>query len=161
MTKKATTINIPFENGTFIIWPNPIDQEWSNHNHSVAYENYNKLWSWDDKQWPCPSWYHVPTSTEWQSMLDILTATWENIDKLMFPLTWVLDYKKGNDPEGVWFTWIYWSSNFMNINSSWVDIKKAVTLNFRSGYPVKVEMEPASSRANWNPVRCIRDTTDF
>ena len=44
-------------------------------------ENNPNLWWWDksenpdtDKQWPCPSWYHVPDKWEWQALIDIFKS---------------------------------------------------------------------------------------
>ena len=28
------------------------------------------LWIWDNKQWPCPEWWHIPTIQEWNQLVD-------------------------------------------------------------------------------------------
>lgn len=37
------------------------------------------IWDWNNysaMQWPCSSGYHVPTSNEWESLIDIWTSLW-------------------------------------------------------------------------------------
>ena len=39
--------------------------------------NFPNLWWWnssldEDKQWPCPNWYHVPSRGEWSKMANLL-----------------------------------------------------------------------------------------
>lgn len=59
-----------YSSSTFIIWNN----NWSSSQN-------NNLWGWvtwtvEAEQWPCASWFHIPSRTEWSNIVDIWTALW-------------------------------------------------------------------------------------
>lgn len=83
------------------------------------------VWEWTGQdysamQWPCPTWFHIPMSSEWQDVLDILTTIWYDNDTkkglgfvivLWMPLAWQRDYSTSNpqSQDGSSY-WIYWCS---------------------------------------------------
>jgi len=38
-----------------------------------SWDTLSILWEWtdEDRQWPCPNWYHVPSTYEWWSLYDV------------------------------------------------------------------------------------------
>jgi hypothetical protein len=80
-------------------------------------ESSNWTWTNEDRQWPCPDWYHIPSTWEWKSLSTfwINSALWASNNnnfhnKLFFPLagyrrwdTAVLDSQTING--------YYWSSS--------------------------------------------------
>ena len=81
----------------------------------------DKLTAWDniqieprmepDTKWPCPSWFHVPLSTELQTLLDYFTGlglSW-NTDfgtYLKMPIAWFRKYWDSG-VQGQWSEWRY------------------------------------------------------
>lgn len=80
---------------------------------------YPNMWWWRsssdiDKRWPCPEWYHIPTTTELMKARNMLSNAMSIIDNticrfLLMPLTWArlvwgMDIRKTN-------TWYYWACN--------------------------------------------------
>lgn len=70
-----------------------------------------------DMQWPCPDWFHVPTSTEWESVKTIWTSLWWGgsdwtgfLTILKLPLSWAIEWSSWNI-SAQWSYWYYWSSS--------------------------------------------------
>lgn len=88
-------------------------------NLSLDNENIDAWWDETNiniaRQWPCENWYHVPSKTEWENA--ILIITWnkdlsnnlENLIKfqetLRLPLAWWIWRP------WIWRDWDYWSSS--------------------------------------------------
>ena len=103
-------------------------------------ENKN-LWWWEDeysldndKKWPCPEWYHIPSETEWKSLYNKFKAikesdpnycTWEYSDKwkcfskkIKAPYAW---YRRGDmngKKDSVWTDAKYRSTTPNSISQS-------------------------------------------
>ena len=65
---------------TYYNWQYRYNSQWNN----ASYGNGNNLWWWmyssnpdEDKQWPCPAWYHVPDMMEWQAVWTLLNEWWD------------------------------------------------------------------------------------
>jgi len=61
-------------------------------------------------QWPCPSWFHIPTPEEWEEIMAIKTIIWfYDVDMLKMPLTGYLY----NSPLGVSHIWEWAYARYM------------------------------------------------
>ena len=130
--------------------------------------NLNLWWweyisSWDYvRQWPCPSWYHVPTRAEWEFAIKLWCVkkmwTWENCrywddfwQDLLLPLAGQLKYNATTvTPQDRWNHWYYWASSAYS--SLWRD-----DLRFYSSYIYTSIDYPGYVF----PVRCFKNTTDI
>ena len=48
-------------------------------------------WTYEAKQWPCFSWYHIPSISEWNTLKSVITSLWinNNVNKLLkVPILW-------------------------------------------------------------------------
>lgn len=125
VTTSRTTVNA----GTY--WP------WNYYNSSTYIiwniQSWDTSWNanlwWDTtntnaaRQWPCIAWYHVPTKTEYQGLVSILSALYNYWDTwltpsdsipicLKMPRAWYRNHFAWLD--SVWSQWAYWTST-----SSW------------------------------------------
>ena len=77
-----------------------------------------KLWRYKyiATQWPCPEWFHIPLSSEWQALYNIFTwlgftsssaSDWINYFKM--PYAWSRKYSDSNTTSQN-DRWFYWSS---------------------------------------------------
>lgn len=78
-------------------------------------------------QWPCPSGFHVPMSSEWQSILDSFTDKWYSWTQITtlfvyfakIPLAWYRDYTTwathNQDGSSMWAYWCCTWNNYRNI----------------------------------------------
>ncbi len=148
--------------------------------------HYNNLWwwsgddtawdwwwinNWDMRQWPCDTWYHVPSIMEWESVLHIFasivgqdlkgstlhhftnsTNAWKfkNAFKLPFPgfrysNTSLLEYQGSIG--------YYWSSSPYYGDDR---PNNARTFYLNSSY---VDANGSNLRTSGNPVRCFKDST--
>ena len=74
----------PFSGSTFIVWNTDYCQArnrnmwwWGSDNNALVYPVNNPT----QRQWPCPTWYHVPSEWEWAALLDMWAWTdtnWDN-----------------------------------------------------------------------------------
>lgn len=79
---------------------------------------------WFATQWPCPSWFHVPTTTEWQNVYDMWVALWQWSSsnwawiktKLKLPLSW---YRANNNwsVSSQWTDAFYWCADWKASNN--------------------------------------------
>lgn len=79
------------------------------------------LWWWttgtnEAMQWPCDSWFHIPTSTELSNITTIMSSLWLTLNwntlktYLLLPLAWQISYNTWwyNNK---WTIWVLWASN--------------------------------------------------
>ena len=62
--------------------------DWSSQRNDNLW--WDSTWTSDARQWPCPSWYHVPSSSEWISVINAMVwlslTVWSDFrDKLHLP----------------------------------------------------------------------------
>jgi len=134
-----------YNSTTFIWWASlPATYDWTDPQN-------NNLW-WDvtntdeSRQWPCQTWYHIPSETEW---VWIISSGGWNLDwskmraALKLPLAWNRNRETWT-MRLQWTTWHYWASS-----ADWVYWDNFYFTTSSINYPNK------SYRVWWNPVRCI------
>ena len=138
--------------------------------------NYN-LWWWEgdtiDSRWqwtdiarrgPCPAWYHVPSTLEWEKARDMwcqykMNGDWCTSDQflsdLLLPYAWSRNSGSG-DVANQWELWYYWSSSRYSENNAYY-LNLAYYLNIGSSTinPQQDERTPA-----WFSVRCFMNTSN-
>lgn len=77
--------------------------------------NYNLWWDTTDtneaRRWPCVVYSHVPSDTEWWSLIDIMVALWLDASwndaktYLKMPQAWRLVKWDGTYSSGYWYYW--------------------------------------------------------
>ena len=111
-----------------------------------------------DMQWPCPDWFHVPLSSEWQAIVDAWVSlwawtTWSNwhinfSTYLKIPLAWFIEWDTSNY-EYKDSIWSYWSSTSI---SSW---EWAYYLLFRSLF---IRPQESTFDTYWMSIRWLKNT---
>ncbi len=172
----------PFYDATFR-YGNGMSDYWQDNKH------YDNLWwwsgdtsnnasvdtfwwwikNWETRQWPCDTWYHVPSQWEWNALvtywyntknsrnkkplttLNVFTdSTFKKDFKL--PLAGSRDYKDAIQDD-IWVSGLYWSSSpyiSTNPNHIWY-------LYIASS---DVDVRDYNIRADGFSVRCFKDSTD-
>lgn len=103
-------------------------------------------------QWPCGSWFHIPTTTEWANIVSILTAVgigsrWSNLKiYLKLPMTWFRDYETTN-VDLQWARWSYWTS------IAWTG-DTAKDLDFSN---FSINTNDSTYRAYWLSIRAFKN----
>jgi hypothetical protein len=71
-------------------WPTPY-QVWDSSDNKDLW--WGETWTLAAMQWPCPSWFHIPTATELNSLLSIRNTVWfySFEQTLKMPIAWLLD----------------------------------------------------------------------
>jgi len=81
-------------------------------------QNDNLRWNTTDtlaaRQWPCESWFHVPTYTEYNTLYNTYTALWLSwvtnfIKCIKIPLAWYRDISNATAYNS-WVAWYYFTS---------------------------------------------------
>ena len=125
----------------------------------VAWKEYHagkwiEIWTYNDysaMQWPAPDGFHVPQSSEWQAVYNILITTfWLATNDttmgtyLKMPMAWYRNYSDASINSG---NGRYWSSS-----KDWT--WKSSYLRF---YSTALFQEPWI-RSGWNSIRAFKDT---
>ena len=88
-------------------------------NSNFSSTNWNLWWdttnTLEARQWPCETWYHVPSSSEFTTLYNIYIFNWwtsSNWDLFThfykLPIAW---FRVSYSAEtAVWWEWMYWSS---------------------------------------------------
>ena len=133
--------------------------DWANWN--VTRNEYH-VWEWIEiwtvqdysaMQWPCPNWFHVPLTTEWQTVKNIWTALWGWSNAWNdFWIALKLPYAGGRNSSASIVAqgtgWYYWSSSRYNASD-------ASSLNLTK---YSIFAQSSNGRANSFSVRCFKDT---
>lgn len=103
----------------------------------INWWNYWKLYHSESVL--CPSWYNVPTETDFKNLL----LNKNNISILKLPASWAYAYNKYQNKDLKWYYWITWNDS----KFAWF----------------KIEPYETNIGAFWNdlaflPIRCIRST---
>lgn len=75
-------------------------------------------WTVEAMQWPCDTWYHIPSSTERNNLYDLYRALWLSwysnwVSYLKFPMAWERDwYQSGGSVTSQWSGGFYWSTTW-------------------------------------------------
>jgi hypothetical protein len=150
-SERPDTVTNPYTSIAFIIW----NQDWVQTQNDDLWGNITN--TNEARQWPCPSWRHVPIATEWEKIASTIDADGYNFslvaNTLSLPKAWYRTYSNGaitfsaatecNDSAVC-----YWSSSITSSNrpiylheycwETWVDSYN-------------------NSRADGCSVRCIKD----
>ena len=98
---------------TFITrWNSPFN--WDSSNNSNL--RWWVTWTVEAMQWPAPSWFHIPSNTEFNNLSTTFNAIWipwywlwNKMSKyLKMPMCWVRMYNNGSLNQ-TWY-WMYWTA---------------------------------------------------
>lgn len=145
----------PYSSSEFRYWISPSRPDWSNPS------NPELRWSTTDtdeaRRWPCPSWFHIPSISEVDSLLNIADSlTWwtmpgstlANIFKIPFSW-WRMDDPTW--PLHVWTSWYLWTSSSSsyspnNAGCLWIED------NWRS-------LNQFIRKTSWHAIRPFKNTS--
>lgn len=103
--------------------------------------HYENLWwnNWTNKQWPCPTWYHIPTLMEsWYMFASIIILWWTYADAYKIyhiPLSWgcIWNWTISNI-SALWTTW--WVLTVNETVDAWEIISSTVQWGRLPFYPL-------------------------
>lgn len=131
-------------------------QVWdSSDNHNLW---WGDTWTLAAMQWPCPNWFHVPTSTELNSLLSIRNTVWfySFEQTLKMPMAWLLDQW------APWTTttWYYTSCNAVTYYDAiyYVNDYACVSLQFAEASAWVSSGRNSPDRARWLSLRPFANT---
>ena len=151
-SKSSTRVNAssywpsnPYLSGTFITASSYWD---SSMNDNLWW--YNGTLS--SKQWPCPSWYHVPVY--YDDLYDIPSGTINDSNNrimwFMLPSAW---YRNNSTTiSDAWSKWRYWTAYGDSDDGEGADV-----MEFSSTY---FDTTLVLSKSYWASVRCFKNTTN-
>ncbi len=112
-----------YNNTTFIGWSIPSPWDWS------TVKNDNLWWNTDNnnnaRQWPCASGYHVPSYSEWSSVITSWWWWWNGtnmMNTLKLPMAWGRNWTNGT-MYNQWTYGIYWTSTPTSNNAYYVNFR--------------------------------------
>ncbi len=109
------------------------------------------------RQWPCPTWWHIPSHTEWQSACNDITSNNCSVssttlslmrNKLQLPYWGTLQYNNWS-AGSVWSIWFYWSSTHYATTNSYAIMQRWTYSDFY--------IDNYSEVANGFKIRCIKN----
>lgn len=127
-------------------------QQWDSSNNANL--RWWTTWTNDAMKWPCESWYHIMTNTEWNSIYQIWVSLWawaswqwDNMKLyLKLPYWWLRTYS----------TW--WWSNIWSAGYYWASIQRASW----TWYALKISSSETSPQTSgvkwiWMPIRPLKN----
>ena len=102
-----------------------------------------------DMQWPCPSWYHIPTRDEWWWLYVALMWTYSDSqirNLLNIPYSWFKWTWQSYNVYQEWIYWHYWASSDNWSNSWWIYLSSTIWMN-----------QGSYSRSDWRSIRCFKN----
>ena len=154
-----------YESSTFIVRTSGSYSWDSTNNHNLwwwIWDTLSSNWAWsnEDRQWPCPSGYHVPSILEWKNIYNLWcngnSSSCSSSNKwtlfgqyFKLPFAGNLDHSNTNHVQ-VGSAWSYWSSS---IDLSYEEH------NSRNLYFTSSSIAPQTNvrRSRWLPVRCFKN----
>ncbi len=151
----------PYYSWTFVKWVQGGSQDWATTSNDEIW--WGEYGSEDDRQWPCPNNWHVPTVKEWNDVIDYWTLTswwqWKWVinksnsltfrNDLKLPLAWEMTRSKGT---------------LDTVGSVWNFRTTMASPNVWPAYALKVTTESKElkedtkrNRVNWYSVRCFKN----
>lgn len=124
-------------------------------------------WSWNSNRWPCKSWRHVPTQSEWKSACDIIS--WTNCKNNSDTIKAIQNTLKlpftGYRESIIWSYVVDWGTSYWTSTpntelsgGSYVSAVFYMDNNyFWSGNPWIDVSSKYLIRTNWYPIRCIKN----
>ena len=109
--------------------PEEVEKYWAPRDYFGEYSLEDYVWdTWnprEERQWPCPEWFHVPSYLEWKNLISIrksienpkeLESDWVYLwrklrDDLLLPWAWWLRFNSNVTPHDRWSVWYYRSSS--------------------------------------------------
>ena len=109
--------------------PEEVEKYWAPRDYFGEYSLEDYVWdTWntrEERQWPCPEWFHVPSYIEWKNLISIrksieypkeLESDWVYLwrklrDDLLLPWAWWLRFNNDVTPHDRWSVWYYRSSS--------------------------------------------------
>ena len=109
--------------------PEEVEKYWAPHDYFGEYSLEDYVWdTWnprEERQWPCPEWFHVPSYLEWKKLISIRKSIefpkelendwiylWRKLrDDLLLPWAWWLRFNSDVTPHDRWSGWYYRSSS--------------------------------------------------
>ncbi len=131
------------------------DNLWGGWTSTSSSWTYASLWSPAAMQWPCKSWYHVPTQKEWcDAAMNInwaltCASAWKNDTTLASVLRLPLAGQRSESDAGYTSQGVYsyyWSSSINSNVAYYLGISGTQINPMRYG-----------NRANWFSVRCLKN----
>ena len=132
------------------------DSSWNN------YDTQNPRYQ---RQWPCDTWYHVPSKWEWVALMDLWageSVEWhihsnyfsEFTNSLMIPTAGYLN--AGSAGFLVWEATLLWSSSPSDVDNT---MNRVFTLGMWTSMPtIWIDANGTYNRVDGIPVRCFRDS---
>lgn len=147
-------------------WPwNYYNWWWINVNPRDSTINYDLYWWVTDtveaKKWPCDTWYHIPSITEWTDLFNLWVSMWvwsassysNLISYLKLPLAWIRNW---SDTTMLYVNQAaaYWSATRSNANNGkmllilWsVDLWSHFNVYY--GFPIRAFKNEATQPREW------------
>ena len=109
--------------------PEEAEKYWAPRDYFGEYSLEDYVWdTWnprEERQWPCPEWFHVPSYLEWKKFISIRKSIefpkelendwiylWRKLrDDLLLPWAWWLRFNSDVTPHDRWSGWYYRSSS--------------------------------------------------
>jgi len=154
------TANGPYYDTVFVRWRKggTSYQDWA----TTSNENiwWNSAIKESERQWPCPSWYHVPTIDEWSDVVAYRSqwSWWGSMDvssfinDLKLTLQWELGRTSGS-VNNLWSQWLFRVTT-PEYESDPSDPHKAYAFKITAN---SYDINFSDNRVNGYPVRCFRD----
>ncbi len=141
-----------YNSSPFVLWSSSYRYDW------IETQNDNLWWNITDtsvsRKWPCETWYHVPSKSEWQNLFNLkwdandANLCLEMMDDLKMPMAWVRSWNDGSmTQQGSWGR--YWSSS--------PGVSGVYYIDFWWSYSYMINSSNEINRAQGLPVRCFKN----
>ena len=156
-------------------WQTRNDNSWGWLNDTIDFTDTSTIWDWKLRQWPCPNWYHVPSTKEWKDLVDIWFASKKQVcnSRETFTCSWIWEANFLNFEKDLkitlsgarnWKLWaINWIWNFASFWSSSPRLDKTYhfwflgNLIFPQHYEHNAHDPNWYPRVNWYAIRCFKN----
>ena len=144
----------PYYSGVYVIAPNGQ----SNRNDWASTSNENIWWNITDdntaRQWPCPSWWHIPSQEEWSWVIAYWKWWGKTID-LKIPAAWNRARSTSDLYTNVWTDAIVWTTTPKAAKGDVYILKKSGNDYIVTNYTNRVDGLPIRCLKNW--IECNSD----
>ena len=138
----------PYYSGVYVIAPNGQ----SNRNDWASTSNENIWWNITDdntaRQWPCPSWWHIPSQEEW-SWVIVYWKWWGKTIDLKIPAAWNRARSTSDLYTNVWTDAIVWTTTPKAAKGEVYILKKSGNDYIVTNYTNRVDGLPIRCFKNW------------
>jgi len=114
-----------------------------------AWDTSDENWSWtkQDRQWPCPDGYYIPSEKDWKNIKNGYVWNYKELSQVLFlPFAWYRGYLWSTSIyiSKLWQDWAYWTSSPYNISRA----------KYFSATDWWVSQR---SRSYWHTIRCFKN----